>query len=397
MLKDSFKYALTSMRQRKLRSWLTIIGIVIGIASIIALVAISQGMQNYVEEQFEQFGADMIIIRPGTMFAPPGAGEYGLTDDDVDVIDRIAGIEYAVPFIYDYAEVEYHRQELQMQIFGVEINDLDKLMEDTGWSVEVGNAPKREAEYSAVLGHLAATDLFEDELHVRNRILIENKKFKIIGILKEIGNQQDDTMILLPMERAREILNKTDEVSMIMAFAKQGVDVEKLRDEIADELEDARGEEDFTAISSTQLIEQISGILGVIGLVIGAIASISLLVGAVGIMNSMYTSVLERTREIGVMKAIGATNSNIMSIFLMEAGLIGLVGGVLGVAVGSALALLVGYISPSLNLGFTLLIRIEWQLVVFGIVFALIVGMVAGFLPARSASKLKPVDALRWE
>ena len=397
MLKDSFKYALTSMRQRKLRSWLTIIGIVIGVASIIALVAISQGLQNYVEESFEEFGTNSIIIRPGTMFGPPGAGEYGLTDDDVDVIERVAGIDYVAPFVYDYALVEYHREELQVQIMGVPTDIVEKFMEDTGWNLEKGSVFKRENEYSVVIGHLAATDLFEDELHIRNRILIEGQTFKVIGIIEEIGNDQDDTMIAIPMERARDILDKTDEVSMVMAFAKEGVDVNKLRDEITDELEDYRGEEDFMVMSSVQLIEQISSILGVLELIVGAIASISLLVGAVGIMNTMYMSVLERTREIGVMKAIGATNARILGIFLMESGFFGIVGGTIGVAIGSAIALAVGQIAPSLNLGFTLIIRIEPELVAFGIIFAFILGAIAGFFPARSASKLKPADALRYE
>ncbi|MBD3262817.1 FtsX-like permease family protein [Candidatus Woesearchaeota archaeon] len=397
MIKDFFRYALTSMRQRKLRSWLTIIGIIIGIASIIALIAISQGMQNYVEEQFEEFGTNMIIIRPGTLFAPPGAGEYGLNEGDVDVIERVAGVDYVVPMIYDYSNVEFHREEVQAQIFGVPTEHLDELMDDTGWKVEKGSVFKRDDDYSAVIGYLAKTEMFDDDLHIRNSILIEGEKYKIIGILEEIGNEQDDTMIMIPMDRARDIVNKSEEVSMIMAFAKQGVDINELTDEIADELEDSRGEEDFTAMSSVQLIEQISEILGVISLIVGAIASISLLVGAVGIMNTMYTSVLERTREIGVMKAIGATNANILGIFLIESGLIGLVGGTIGVAIGAGLALLVGYISPSLELGFSLVIRIEPSLIIFGILFAFILGAIAGLLPARSASKLKPADALRYE
>jgi len=397
MLKDFLKYALISMRQRRLRSWLTIIGIVIGVASIVALVAISQGMQNYIEDQFKRFGANIIIVRPGVIRGTLIPGEVGLTTDDVDIIDRISGVDYTVPILYQTAEVEYHHQETQADVMGYPVDRIKEFLEETDYGFIEGGVYGKEEDYAIVLGYLAAKELFDEELHVRNRILIEGHKFKVVGILEEIGNERDDMMIAMPLETARNIFNKSDEVNIIMVVAKDGVDVNKLRDEIEEELEDARGEKDFTAISAVQLVEKIGNILGVIELIVGAIASISLFVGAVGIMNTMYTSVLERTREIGVMKAIGATNANIMSIFLIESGLLGLVGGLIGVIIGSGIALAVGYVSPNLGLPFTLLIRIEWNLIIFGIAFAFILGTLAGFLPARSAAKLKPAEALRYE
>ena len=396
MLKDSFKYALTSMRQRKLRSWLTIIGIVIGVASIIALVAISQGMQNYIEEEFESFGTNIIMVQAGASFGMPSPGEIGLTDRDVRVIERVSGVDYVVAMIYETANVEFHREELQLPVFGYPADRYGEILGDTDYGFVTGGMYSKDST-DAVLGYLAATDLFEDELHLRNRITIDGQTFKVVGILEKIGNHQDDTSIAIPFDTARDLFNKTNEVSMMMVIVDVGVDVEKVADKIRDKLEDERGEEDFLVISATQLIAQISGILGAIGLIVGAIASISLLVGAVGIMNTMYTSVLERTREIGVMKAIGATNANIMSIFLMESGFLGLVGGTIGVGIGSAIALGVGYIAPSLDLPLTLLIRIDPELALFGIGFAVFLGALAGFFPARSASKLKPADALRYE
>ena len=220
-------------------------------------------------------------------------------------------------------------------------------------------------------------------------------EFKIVGIFKEIGNQQDDNQINIPLESARKVFDEPIRVDTIIAQVKSTNDISILQKKIEKELERKRDDTNFQVLTASQILEQINQVLGVIQIFLVGIAAISLIVGAIGIMNSMYTSVLERTKDIGIMKAIGARNSDILKIFLIESGLIGLVGGIIGSILGTAMALIIGIFSK--NSGFLITIKIEPLVLLFGLLFAFFVGVISGILPAIQASKLKPVDALRYE
>ena len=197
------------------------------------------------------------------------------------------------------------------------------------------------------------------------------------------------------MDAVRKIFSKPEDVDAIITQVKSPDDIPTLQEKIEKELESKRDDTNFQVVTATQILEQINQVLGVMQFVLVGIAAISLVVGAIGIMNSMYTSVLERTKDIGIMKAIGARNSDILKIFLIESGLIGLVGGIFGILLGSAMALIIGQLSK--NAGFSLIIKIEPLVLIFGLLFAFVVGIISGILPAYQASRLKPVDALRYE
>jgi putative ABC transport system permease protein len=396
MFEDFLKLSLSSLKQRKLRSWLTIIGIVIGVAAIVSLISISNGLENNLAEQFEQFGTDVVIVTAGEITAVGPGSETGLTLDDVDVVERVTGVDYAIPIIFEFAEVEFHNEEVIRHVMAWETDKIGDFLEERGWGFEEGRAFKANEKYSVIVGYNAPRDLFEDEFGLRNRITIEGQKFEVIGIMEEIGNQEDDLNIIIPLETAQEIFDSGDNINSFFAVVKDGLDVQAVADEIQEDLEDSRNREDVTVLTSKQLMEQIQDILGIIGFVIVSIASISLIVGAVGIANTTYTSVLERTKEIGVMKAIGATNNQILLLFILESASIGFVGGVIGALIGTALAVGFGAISKTI-LPITLVVRVDPQLILLGILFALVTGAISGFFPARSASKLKPTDALRYE
>lgn len=394
MIREYFLLAINSIFHRKLRSWLTIIGIVIGVAAIISLITISRGLENSITSQFEQFGANRILVS-AKGFQGPGTASQGLTTKDVDTIKKISGFKYVIPLIIRPSEVKSGKETGFTLIYAIPSENVESYFTDSGIKLQTGRLIKANDKYSAIIGLRVAKEMFSKEIRIGNKIQIGKQDFKIVGILEEIGNSQDDNQIGIPLDSAREIFNDQNNVDSIIAQAKSDADVPSLQKRIEKELKQKRDDTNFQVMTASQILEQINNVLGIIQIVLVGIAAISLIVGAIGIMNSMYTSVLERTKDIGVMKAVGARNSDIMGIFLIESGLMGLVGGIFGTALGTLVALIVGKIS--LQAGFLLSIKIEFSLLLFGLLFAFFMGMISGALPAYQASKLRPVDALRYE
>ena len=391
---DYIIFSLRSIRHRKLRSYLTIVGIIIGIASIIALVSISDGLQNAIEEQFEKIGSSRLYIMPKGFTLTPLPG---LTTDDVDRLKRMSEVEWTNPYLLVSDEVEVGRETKFVQnIVGLETEDVAEKYGDMDFELEKGRWPLNGEKGVAVIGYRLSKDFFKKEIPLKSKIKIKERDFKIIAIMEEIGNSEDDNAIMLPMEDVRELYDKPDEVAAIELKLKEGIEINEAADKIFKRMKKARDDENFEVITPEQLLEQIGQLTGIITVILGGIAAISLVVGGVGIMNSMYTSVLERTREIGVMKAVGATNNTILLMFLVESGMVGLLGGVLGALLGTGFAFAFGAIVQIL--GFSLiLIQVEWILIFFVLAFSFGVGVISGTLPAYRASKLQPVDALRYE
>jgi len=394
MLADYFLMAVNNIRHRKLRSWLTVIGIIIGVAAIISLVTVSRSLESTIESQFEQFGANRIIISPKG-FQGPGTVSEGLTTKDVRTIERISGFKYVVPAIFISTEVKYKKEVGFTLINGIPSENFEEFFLDSNSQLKEGRFIEPGDRFEAVVGSRVVEDMFDNPLKLGSKIEIRGREFEIVGILEEIGNSQDDNQINIPLETAREIFNKPDDVDGIIAQVKSPDDIPLLQERIERELERDRHDTNFQVVTATQILEQIGEVLGVIQFVLVGIAAISLIVGGIGIMNSMYTSVLERTKEIGIMKAIGAKNSDIFQIFLIESGLIGLVGGLFGTLLGTGIALIIGQLSK--NSGFLLIVKIEALVLIFGLLFAFFVGVISGVLPAVQASKLRPADALRYE
>ena len=398
MINDYFKFSIKSIRNRKLRSWLTVIGIVIGVAAIISLITVSQGMQNAIEEQFSMFGTNRLFITPKG-FQGPGSMSEGLTKDDVETMKSMSEFDYVTPGLYRTAQVEYHDQVRFLIIQALPAKDFEPFFEDTGIGVIDGRMfrASNEGSKNILVGYrVGYADVFDDFIGVRNKILINNNELRVAGILEEVGNSQDDNSISMDIETYRELFDEPDKVDAITATAKPGIDMDELKKKVERRLERERGDENFQVLTASNITDQINSVLGIIQFVLVGIAAISLLVGSIGIMNSMYTSVLERTREIGIMKSIGARNSDILYLFLIESAIIGFIGGVFGVLLGSGIAYAVGFIAE--QSGFSLLkVIIDWKVVIFGLLFAVLLGMFSGFLPSRQASKLSPVDALRYE
>jgi len=397
MIIDFFRISFFSLKHTKIRSWLTIIGIVIGIAAIVALISISQGLENAITEQFSKLGVSDIRVTPKGMRGPPGSGsDIILTKKDVETVEQIKGVDYVLGVLGQRSTVKFGQEEKRLNTLAYPTELTARAFLDVDLEFAQGRPFNKGEKGSVMIGANVAEDAFKKEIRLRNNLEVEGKPLKVVGIVKKAGLPVIDNGVFLALDDARELFGKPDEISAMTVHVLPGEDMNSMAETIERKLKRARNNENFQVFTPQQALEQMRTILGIVEIVLAGIAAISLLVGGIGIMNSMYTSVLERTREIGVMKAVGATNANIMAMFLLESGFIGLGGGLIGVGLGTGIAFSFGQIAA--QLGFSLLlIKINIQLLAFALAFSFLVGLVSGTLPAVRASKLKPVDALRYE
>jgi len=403
-MKDFVSLSFNNLRRRKLRSWLTMIGIFIGIAAVVALISLGQGLQNAIEQQFEQFGSDRIIVQERGLQGPPGSGtslSSKLSDKDLEVVKDINGIEGAAGIIIKTGKIEKGDDIAFVFIYGLPQNKDEKEIVNF-FDVERGRDLRENDGDKAVVGvRYSESKVFSKPVDIGDKLNIEGKDFKIIGELERIGNPFDDSAIIIDKEVMKSLFNTGDEISAIHVKVENVEEIDGIKEEIEDELRKSRnedeGKETFQVTTSEQLLQTFTSIFGIVQAVLVGIAAISLLVGGVGVMNTMYTSVLERTKEIGTMKAVGAKNSDILMIFLIESGLLGLVGGLIGVAIGLGLSKGAEYIA-SVQLGTNLLRASTDPVIILGaLAFSFIIGSLSGILPAYQASRLNPVDALRYE
>lgn len=405
MISDYFKISFSSFKSRKLRTGLTLLGVFIGIALLVTLMSLGTGLQKFITDQFEQMGSDKIMIMPGSNLLGSVAEGVDLEKKDIEIIRRTLGVEYAEGMVTKMSPVKYKDETKYTFVIGMSMDratkDLFNAM-SAGWKITKG----RELENSDTSKVSVGIDLSEDKkvfskgVNIGSKLEIEGEAFEVAGIHGRIGNPADDSQLYLPIDIAREIFDEPEKFDVIIAQVSEGADTEAIAETVKRNLRKSRGleedEEDFTVQTPEQLLESFSSVLTIIQAVLIGLATISLLVGGVGIANTMYTSILERTREIGVMKSIGAKNSDIAYLFLIESGMIGLGAGIIGVAIGcliskgieaaihaSGYMMLNVYLSPSVLVG--------------GLAFAFVFGVVSGLVPALQAAKLRPVDALRYE
>ena len=403
-LLDYFRFCIRGMVQRKTRSWLTIIGIVIGIMAIVGLISIGVGMQVYMNDQIGKMGVNKIIIMPmppGGGFGPAAASTY-FTNRDAKAVEKVRGVDANCYMVYRTSIITYKNIDAVAPVVGMVPSIAEDAYFDVqGYELGSGRALEDKDTHKITIGYWTAYKTFKvgdshKEVKIGDKIEIKEQGFKVIGIMKEIGNRDDDTTISMSLDDAEQLFDVSNEYDFFFVKVKEGADPEDVAERIRDRLEKLRGEEDFTVMTAAQLSETVGGILSAVSAVLIGIGAISLLVGGVGIMNTMYTSVTERTREIGIYKALGAENNTILGLFLVESGLIGVFGGLIGIVLGFGMAILVEMVGKEMGVGL-LHAWISWELTIFALLFSFGIGVLAGFLPARSAAKMNPVDALRHE
>jgi len=395
LIRESLELSIDSLKHRKTNTILTVLGIVIGITAVISLMSIGEGFQYSIETQLQAAGSDKIMVMSASGGVMGGFLGEGLNDKDIDMIQGINGVEVAIGSLFKSVPMKFKKESLINNVIGLRTEDAENVFTQMKvFEINEGRYFKLNERGVAILGELAVEDVFEKELTIGDTVAIKGVNFKIIGVLKSTANRMRDSSLYIPMDQLRDMTDSKDSLTMVIAKVPDLDKIEKVADKIEEELDDEYGEGFYEASTTQQIAENVGSIFAVISFVLGGIASIALVVAGVGIANTMFTSVMERTKEIGVMKAIGATNIDVMQIFLIESSLLGLLGGVVGLFVGFLLSLLITIIAEgALPIPFKTIITLE--MAIGGLLFSIIVGVISGIFPARTAAKLQPVDALR--
>ena len=396
--RDLFRLAIHSLAVHRLRSFLTLLGIAVGIAAVILLTSLGEGMHNYVLEEFSQFGTNIIAITPGRKDArggPPGLPSTArdLTLEDAEALARIPHIGISNPETWGNAEVRANGRVRRTMIQGVGPKEHELYSLGVAYGQFLPEGENRDARALAVLGETLKQELFGSAQPLGERITIGGERYVVIGVLEPkgqvLGIDIDDT-VYIPTMRAMTLFNRTS-LDQIAVNYDISVDPAIILPQIRQALIARHGREDFTLTTQKEMIASLLNILSIITLTISALGGISLTVGAVGIVTIMTIAVSERTREIGLLMALGARRNTILTLFLAEAVALASIGGLLGLSVGIGLAQLVGFFLPSFP------VTTPWSYTVAALVFSAFIGLAAGVLPARHAARLNVVDALRAE
>lgn len=404
-MKDYFFLAFRNVRKRGIRSWLTMFGVFIGIAAVVSLISLGQGLETAISGQFGALSTDTLLVQGAdTGFSPPGSTSVKkMTEHDLKIIEDISEVALAIPRLLRISKIEFNGISTftYLTTMPEEQDRLEEVYKSLSIGVQDGRKLRTDDAGKIILGNdFKTNNYYEKEIRVGTVLKINNKNFEVVGFLEKSSTFTINGAILMMDDDARDLFDiSEDEIDFIVVKVQDGADIEKVAEEIQRKIRKDRdqkiGEENFEVQTPTQSLESVSTILNVINVIVVGIALISLLVGGIGIANTMFTSVFERRKEIGVMKSIGAENKDILWLFTTESALLGLVGGITGALIGLGLAFAVAIFANS-ALGESIFqIGISWPLITGSIIFSLLIGVISGIIPAMQASKLHPVDALR--
>jgi len=412
-LRRVFLVALASLNANKLRSGLTILGIVIGVAAVIALVSIGRGAQASITSQIESVGTNLLFVRPGRVQQTGGAfsavgAAASLTLADAAALANLPSVVAVSPVINGRAQAVFLGQNTNTSVLGVtpDYFDVSNLQLADGEFLSDTNITGRSSV--AVLGSAVADTLFGGSAGaIGQRIRLNGQPYRVIGVLKSKGgtgfeNQDDQVLIPLTTAQARllgaRFFGGSSSINVIYVKVSDANLVDQVTNEISAVLRERhhvlQGAEDFTIQSQVDILSTFTSVTNTLTLFLGGIAAISLVVGGIGIMNIMLVSVTERTREIGIRKAVGARRRDILFQFLVESGVLSLLGGFIGIVIGWLISRLIGGI-PLGGQGITPVVSVDT--ILMATIFSMAVGLFFGIYPATRAASLNPIEALRYE
>ncbi len=386
--------ALRSLLLNKVRSILTMLGVIIGVAAVIILTSIVGGLQKTIEREFKSFGSNNLFLfpgQPGRARGPGGSVVNKLQFSFGQNLEKLNGIVAVSAQVFNSGDGQFKNKESKgITIMGVEDNYLKITSLDIAQGRFISGSEQAGARLVVVIGNTVKNNLFGKQNPLGQTIKLKNKNFLVIGVLAKRGaifGADQDNEVFIPLNTARQRF-QIDRPNVFYISVVNTEKIPQVQKEIERVISQKIDKEDFSVISQEQGIEFISSILGVLATALGGIAAISLVVGGVGIMNIMFVSVTERTREIGLRKAVGADSNNILTQFLLEAVILSLLGGIIGVLLGMGVSLVAGkFIDTSINPVY----------VIISFVVSAMIGIIFGVAPAIKASRLDPIVALRYE
>ncbi|PIP53579.1 hypothetical protein COX08_00190 [Candidatus Beckwithbacteria bacterium CG23_combo_of_CG06-09_8_20_14_all_34_8] len=397
-LSELFEVAFLSLLRNKLRAILTMLGIIIGVSSVILLISIGSGLQGFVTQQFESLGSNLIFVVPGQVGngssgGPPVSNAYKLSFRDVQAVRRIGyPLRDVSAQIAVFGKMKYRDKDKRVSINAIDGIAMSMLNYKAAYGRLIDNPDVEKSSRVAAIGPNVAKDIFGTENPVGKSFLLESSMYKVIGVWESkgsgggVGPSLDDE-ISIPITTAQKQFNITSPNSInIRVYSKD--QIETAKNKIKDVLLKSHKEDEFSVLGQEDLLKTINQILGVISAGLSGIAAISLLVGGIGIMNIMFVTVTERTKEIGLRKALGARPKDILIQFLIEAVTLSLVGG----SIGITLAMIV---SAILNRFLSSTVTLSAILLAFG--FSSVIGIIFGVVPSYRAAKMDPIKALRYE
>jgi len=396
--RDQFLFALRSITAQRLRSGLTALGILIGVAAVVLLTALGSGIHAYILGEFTQFGTHLLAVSPGkhSTFGISGATintVRPLTLSDADALAHLPRVHAVTPILQGNALIESGGRERRTNVFGVGVGMLQV------WSARMASGQflpaddPRAARPFAVLGAKVHRELFGTANPLGQRLAIGGDRYRIVGVLESkgemLGFDLDDT-VFIPAGKAMELFNRESLMEIDVLHAPEASS-RSVADGVRNLLAKRHGREDFTIITQEEMLSSLSSILDILTLAVGALGGISLFVGAVGILTILTIAVSERVGEIGLLRALGAERGQILRLFLYEAALLGIGGGAAGACVGIGLVWLLQTALPALPLQFNL------PYILAALCLSLAIGLLSGALPAMRAARLAPQEALRSE
>ena len=404
MILDFFNLAFKNLKKRGVRSWLTLLGIFIGVMAVVALISLGNSLEMAVSSQFGVSQTELITVQASGVagFGPPGSGAVtSLMKDDLDAIKKLSSVEIAISRNIESGKLEYNDKVIYGYLATIPYGeDRDFVYEQLDDNPINGRLLKDSDAKKVFLGYNFIVDKvgLEKEVFAGKKVLIQDEEFEVVGILDKKGSFIFDNAVFMNENDADDLYDFEEEVDVILIKPRDKNNLKKTKEDVEKLMRERRdvkiGEEDFTVETPEASLSTVNGILGGIKIFVVLIAFISIFIGALGIVNTMTTSVWERRREIGIMKSIGARNDNIFIQFFIEASLLGLIGGLIGCIFG----VLIGFIGTSaINnfVGAEIKSALDFNLIFFTLLGSFLIGGLAGIIPAMRAAKQNPVEALR--
>jgi putative ABC transport system permease protein len=397
-LRDLISLTTSSFLTYRMRSFLTGLGIAIGIAAVILLTSIGEGLHQYMLSEFSQFGTNIISVQPGKTQTQGGnVGIFGsvrpLTLEDADALRRLPYVEHVIPGLVGTAELRANGRMRRTMVLGEgrDFGDAFTMKVQSGsfWT----DADDEQARAQVVIGSRIEQELFGGMNPLGQYLRIGGQRYRVIGVMESkgqiLGMDMDDT-VFIPAARAMELFNRPGLMEVNVSY-RADVDANTVIHILSERMKERHGREDFTLISQEKALEVLSSVLNILTFAVGALGGISLLVGAVGILTIMTMAVTERTAEIGLLRALGARERQVLNLFLSEAILLSAMGGLMGLVLGIGIAQGLHWLFP------TLPVHTPWLFAVLAELTAISIGLVAGVVPAMRAARLDPVEALHAE